>query len=304
MSQINQVGFIGLGTMGKPMALNLLKAGCQVYGNDLFPEKAQDFVEAGGIMMAGAAEVVQKATVIFTSVPSAVNLHEILFGENGCVEGLKERKIFADLSTISPSEARMFYQKLAKKGHKFLDTPVSGGQKGAIAGTLAIMVGGDEDAFETIKPLLDIIGSEPSYMGKAGTGQATKMANQLMLGINTAGVAEALMLGTREGVDLEKLLNVMKNGSGTSRQLMSQGENMAKDQFPGKFPIKLIQKDFRLASQTMIEDNISLPLSSMVLQLYNAAAAVQPMAGHEGIIIALEQLNGYQVGQFGEKENS
>lgn len=298
MRDITKVGSIGLGTMGKPMAMNLLKAGRKVYGNDLFPEKAQDFVEAGGVLMDTAADVVREAAVIFTSVPSAANLQDILFGENGCVEGLTEQKIFADLNTISPAEARSFYQKLAEKGHRFLDTPVSGGQKGAIAGTLAIMVGGDEDAFETIKPLLDIIGSEPTYMGKAGTGQATKMANQLMLGINTAGVAEALMLGTREGVDLEKLLDVVKNGSGTSRQLISQGENMSKDHFPDKFPIKLIQKDFRLANQTMIEDNISLPLSSMVLQLYNAAASVQPMAGHEGIIIALEQLNGYHVGHY------
>lgn len=293
------VGFIGLGTMGKPMALNLLKSGNTVYGYDLFPEKAQDFAAAGGQLLNSSAQAAQKSQVIFTSVPSYANLQEVMFGEGGCAVALESRKIFVDLSTISPAEARQMHEKLSGLGHQFLDAPVSGGQKGAAAGTLTIMVGGEEAAFEAARPLLEALSSRLTYMGASGSGQATKLANNLMLAINTVGVAEALMLGTREGVDLEKLLDAVMVGSGRSAQLESHGANMARNSFPGKFPIRLMQKDLRLVNQTMIEDNISLPMSSTVLQLYNAAAAQQPGAGHEGVILALEALNGYQAGNYG-----
>jgi len=292
------IGFIGLGTMGKPMALNLLKKGYQVNGYDLFPEKARDFSQAGGTLLNSAVEVARNSHFIFTSVPSFVNLQEIMFGKNGCIKDLIKGRIFVDLSTIAPAEARQMSEQLAKAGHSFLDAPVSGGQKGAAEGTLTIMVGGDEAAFASARPLLEAISSRLTYMGTSGTGQATKLANNLMLAINTAGVAEALMLGSREGVDLNKLLEAVMIGSGRSAQLESHGKNMSMDMFPGKFPVKLMQKDLRLVSQTMIDDNLSLPLSATVLQLYNAAAAAQPGAGHEGVIISLEQLNGYQVGKY------
>lgn len=292
---IKNVGFIGLGAMGKPMALNLLKAGFHVNGYDLFPEKAQEIVEAGGTLMGSPKEVTEASQVVMTMINDRPNLENVFLGENGCMEGLHEGVIFMDSSTIAPNDIRYFSKLLEEKGHALLDTPVSGGVKGATEGTLTIMAGGDERAFEAAKSVLEAMGTTITYMGKSGAGQATKLCNQIMLGINTLGVSEMLMLAAKEGLDLEKVLTAVKVGSGESRMLKNWSSNMSKDIFEGKFPVKLIQKDFRLVNQTLIEDNLSLPGAALVLQLYNSVADSDPMIGHEGLLVALEKLNGFKV---------
>lgn len=292
------IGFIGLGTMGKPMAVNLIKAGFNVHGYDLFPEKAQDFVAAGGKMLASPKEVATACQVVVTMINDLPNLEDVFFGKEGCAHGLHNDLIFIDTSTIAPNDIRKIHAKLLEKGCELLDAPVSGGSIGATDGTLTIMVGGDEETFVTCRPVLEAMGSRVTYMGASGAGQATKLCSQIMLGINTLGVSEALMLASREGIDLDRMIEALVVGAGESRMLRNHGRNMSRHSFPGKFPIKLIQKDFKLVNQTLIEDNLSLPGASLVLQLYNSVAASEPIVGHEGLLIALEKLNGFEVGQY------
>jgi len=298
MENVTKVGFIGLGTMGKPMVLNLLKAGFAVNGYDLFPEKVAEVTDAGGTLLNSPAEVAKNSQVVLTMVNDCPNLEQILFGKNGCHTSLHDDLIFIDSSTIAPNDIRRIYGRLSKLGHEFIDAPVSGGAKGAIEGTLTIMAGGSEKAFQRVLPILEAMGSRVTYMGLPGSGQVTKLCNQIMLGINTLGVSEALMLASREGLDLDKLLEALVVGAGTSRMLVNYGAKMSNNDFSGKFPIRLIQKDFRLVNQTLVEDSLSLPGTALVLQLYNSVAASDPMIGHEGLLVALEKLNGFEVGKF------
>ena len=300
LQKLMDIGFVGLGTMGKPMALNLIKTGFHVNGYDLFPEKASEFIDAGGKMLSSPREVAEKSQVVITMINDLPNLEIVLYGENGCVHGLHDDLVFIDTSTIAPNDIRRIHAMLLEKGHELLDAPVSGGAKGATDGTLTIMVGGNEATYEVCLPVLEAMGSRVTYMGASGTGQATKLCNQIMLGFNTLGVSEALMLASREGIDLDRMLEALVVGAGESRMLKNHGANMSKHAFPGKFPIKLIQKDYKLINQTLIEDNLSLPGASLVLQLYNSVAASEPMVGHEGLLIALEKLNGFEVGRYGE----
>ena len=296
--KLMDIGFVGLGTMGQPMAVNLIKAGFNVHGYDLFPEKAQDFVQTGGKMLASPKDVAAASQVVVTMINDLPNLEDVLFGAAGCVRGLRDDLIFIDASTIAPNDIRKIHARLLEKGCELLDAPVSGGSKGATDGTLTIMVGGDAATFETCRPVLEAMSARLTYMGPSGAGQATKLCSQIMLGINTLGVSEALMLASREGIDLDRMIEALVVGAGESRMLRNHAGNMARNSFPGKFPIKLIQKDFKLVNQTLIEDNLSLPGASLVLQLYNSVAASEPTAGHEGLLIALEKLNGFEVGHY------
>ncbi len=289
------IGFIGLGVMGKPMAKNLIKAGYQLKLYDLFPAKASELVTEGAELMSSPAEVAKASGAIITMVNDAPNLREVLFGETGCIRGLKEGQVYIDASTISPTEVRRCSAKIAEYGAYMLDAPVSGGEQGAIDGTLTIMIGGDEAVFEACQPVLSALGTTITYMGASGSGQVTKLGNQIMFGLNTLGVCEGLMLATREGVNLEKYLKAVMPGSGSSAILQSLGPYLAKRVFPGSFPVRLMRKDFRLIGETMAEENISLPGAALLLQLYNVVAAVDQNKSFESLIVALEKLNGFEV---------
>lgn len=292
------IGFIGLGVMGKPMAKNVMKAGYQLKIYDLFPEKAADMVEAGAELLSSATEIAEACDVIFTMVNDVPNLKSIYFGENGCSKAMRAGKIFVDTSTISPGEIRKINAQVAETGAAMLDAPVSGGEQGAVNGTLTVMVGGDEEVFNACEPILNAIGKTITYMGGPGCGQATKLGNQIMLGMNTLGVCEGLMLATREGVDLEKYLHAVTPGSGASTILSGFGPYLAKHIFPGSFAVRAIRKDFRLIGETMAADNISLPGAALLLQLYNTVAAVDETKSFESILVALEKLNGFEVNNY------
>lgn len=296
------VGFIGVGTMGKPMVKNLIKAGYQLKLYDLFPTKALEVVADGGAELMDSPKVVAEVSdVVITMVNDAPNLREVLFGDSGATKAAHAGQVFIDSSTISPTEVRRCSKAIAENGGYMLDAPVSGGEKGATEGTLTIMVGGEESVFNACQPIFNALGNTLTYMGKSGSGQVTKLGNQIMFGLNTLGVCEGLMLATREGVDLEKYLKAVTTGSGGSVILSGFGPYLAKRIFPGSFPVRLMRKDFRLITETMAEENISLPGSALLLQLYNSAAAVNDMASFESLIVALEKLNGFQVNDYQEK---
>ncbi len=295
------IGFIGVGVMGKPMVKNLIKAGYQLKLYDLFPAKALEVVAEGGAeLLASPKAVAEVSDVVITMVNDAPNLREVLFGDDGAVKGMRAGQVFIDSSTISPTEVRRCSKAIAEKGGYLLDAPVSGGEKGATDGTLTIMAGGDEDVFNACQPVFDALGKTVTYMGKSGSGQVTKLGNQIMFGLNTLGVCEGLMLATREGVDLEKYLKAVTPGSGGSTILTGFGPYLAKRVFPGSFPVRLMRKDFRLITETMAEENISLPGSALLLQLYNSVASVDDKASFESLIVALEKLNGFQVNGYRE----
>lgn len=292
------VGFIGLGVMGKPMAKNLMKAGYQLKAYDLFPEKAADLVEAGAQLLDSPLEIARECDVVFTMVNDAPNLRSIYFGENGCKAAMHPGQVFIDTSTIAPAEIRRISAEIAETGAVMLDAPVSGGQPGAAKATLTIMVGGEEAAFKACETILNTIGSTITYMGKSGSGQVTKLGNQIMLGMNTLGICEGLMLATREGVDLEKYLKAVTPGTGASKILSAFGPHLAKHVFPGTFAAKTIRKDFRLLSETMVEENLVLPGAALLLQLYNMVVADDPNKSFESLLVALEKMNGFQVNHY------
>lgn len=292
------VGFVGVGVMGKPMAKNVMKAGYQLKIYDLFPEKAAELIEGGAELMRSPAELTEACDVIFTMVNDVPNLRAIYFGENGCRRAMTAGKVFVDTSTIAPGEIRKIHAEVESTGAVMLDAPVSGGESGAVNGTLTIMVGGDEEVFKACEPVLMSIGKTLTYMGGPGCGQATKLGNQIMLGMNTLGVCEGLMLATREGVDLEKYLHAVTPGSGASTILSGFGPYLAKHIFPGSFAVRAIRKDFRLIGETMVADNISLPGAALLLQLYNTVAAIDETKSFESILVALEKLNGFEVNNY------
>jgi len=299
--ELKNIGFIGVGTMGKPMAENMIKAGFQLFLYDMYPEKAKELVPLGAKLMNSPAESASEADVVITMVNDAPNLEEVYFGEKGCAETAKKGCIFVDMSTIAPNSIRGFHKRLTGMGYDMLDAPVSGGKSGAEAATLTIMVGGSAAAFETCKSVFEAMGKTITHLGGPGAGQITKMGNQIMLGLNTLGVCEGLMLAFREGLDLEKYLQAVGVGAGQSAMLSIFGKPLSQRIFPGNFPIKLIQKDFRLIVQTLAEEDLALPGAALMQLLYNSVANTDPTIGHEGVLVALEKMNSFQIGKYEKK---
>ena len=292
---MSKLGFIGLGIMGTPMALRLKAA-----GHDLFihtrSEPKPEVLAAGAVRCASAKEVAERADVIFTMVPDTPDVAKVLFGEGGVAAGLAKGKTVVDMSSISPIETKEFAQKINALGCDYLDAPVSGGEVGAKAGTLTIMVGGPEAAFERVKPLFELMGKNITLVGGNGDGQTTKVANQIIVALNIAAVGEALVFASKAGADPAKVRQALMGGFASSRILEVHGERMVKRTFNPGFRIGLHQKDLSLALAGARALGVALPQTAGAAQLMQACAAngMQDL-DHSALVRALELMANHPV---------
>jgi len=291
------IGFIGLGIMGAPMAGHLRAA-----GHDLFittrSKLPQALLDAGAAACADAASVAQQAEVIFTMVPDTPDVEKVLFGAQGVASGLSAGKTVVDMSSISPMATKDFAARINALGCDYLDAPVSGGEVGAKAASLTIMVGGSEAAFARVLPLLQLMGKNITHVGGNGDGQTTKVANQIIVALNIAAVGEALLFASKAGADPAKVRQALMGGFAASRILEVHGERMIKRTFAPGFRIKLHQKDLNLALQGARDLGVSLPQTANAAQMMQACAA-NGMAelDHSALVQALELMAQHQIAQ-------
>lgn len=265
-----RVGFIGLGIMGRPMALNLCRAGHElaVYGRR--PESMEPLVAAGAQPCGGPAELAARSNLIFTMVSDTPDVEELLFGTGGVIEGVQQGAVVVDMSTISPAATRDMARRLAALGVAMLDAPVSGGEQGAIAGTLSIMVGGEAAAFERVLPLFQVLGKGIVHVGDQGAGQVCKACNQVVVGATIVGVAEAILLARASGVDPARVREALLGGFAGSRILEVHGQRMIDGDFTPGFKSRLHQKDMGIVLESAQDLGLGLPGAAQVAQYLNA----------------------------------
>ena len=303
-----RLGFIGLGIMGLPMAGHLRAAGHTLFANTRSGVPAA-LTDAGAVACATAAEVARQADIIFTMVPDTPDVEKVLFGAGGVAEGLQTapaasgggRKVVVDMSSISPIETKAFAARLAESGAAelgadYLDAPVSGGEVGAKAASLTIMVGGDDAVFARVLPLFQLMGKNITHVGPVGAGQTTKVANQIIVALNIAAVGEALVFASKAGADPAKVRQALMGGFAASRILEVHGERMIKRTFNPGFRIKLHQKDLNLALQGARAMGVALPQTAGAAQLMQACAAhgLDDM-DHSALVRALELMADHDV---------
>ncbi len=265
-----KVGYIGLGIMGRPMALNLLKAGHPVWVYARRTKSLLPLTEAGATACRSPAEVARHADIVFTNVSDTPDVEELVLGENGVIGGARQGAVLVDNSTISPSATRAMAEALRDKGVEMLDAPVSGGEKGAIEGTLSIMVGGKAEVYTRVRPLFEVLGKNVVHVGDNGAGQVTKACNQVVIAQTIAAVGEGLMLATASGVDPAKVREALLGGFAGSRVLEVHGQRMLQRDFKPGFMARLHQKDMRIVLETARELGIALPGAAQVTQYLNA----------------------------------
>jgi len=295
-----KVGFIGLGIMGAPMALNLQNGGHTLYVNTR-GAVAQELLDGGATNCDNAAEVVKNADIIITMVPDTPQVEEVLFGENGVAQGLADNaagKIVVDMSSISPIATKEFAEKIKALGADYLDAPVSGGEVGAKAASLTIMVGGSEEAFNTVKPLFELMGKNITLVGGNGDGQTTKVANQIIVALNLQAVSEALLFASKAGADPEKVRAALMGGFANSKILEVHAERMLKRTFNPGFRIELHQKDLNLALQGAKAMGVALPNTATTQELMNTCAA-NGLSGadHSALCRAIEIMSNHQIAE-------
>jgi 3-hydroxyisobutyrate dehydrogenase len=275
-----KVGFIGLGIMGQPMARNLLKAGFSLTVYNRTTAKAQALLADGAQLGVSPAAVAAACEVIITMLPDTPDVEVALFGKNGVYEGLNAGKIVVDMSTISPEATARFAGRLREKKCEMLDAPVSGGESGAIAGTLAIMAGGDEAAYRKCLPLFQAMGRNVSHLGANGNGQRTKLVNQIICALNILAMCEGLHLAEKLELDSEKVLQVVSGGAAGSWMLNNLAPRILKNDFQPGFMIKLQQKDLRLAMEAIRTLGEDFPGTALTYELFTQA--VEEGLGEQG----------------------
>lgn len=289
------IGVIGLGIMGKPMSLNLLKAGYKVMVNDLNTESVDALVEAGAT--AGTPqEMGSVCEVIITMLPASQHVKQVVTGENGILKTAKEGLVIIDMSSISPVASVEISNEAAKRGVEMLDAPVSGGEPKAIEGTLSIMVGGKETVFESVKPVLQAVGSDITLVGKNGSGVTAKLANQIIVNLNIAAMSEALILAAKAGIDIEKMYQAIRGGLAGSAVLDAKVPLILDRNFVAGGRIDINLKDITNVMETAHDIGVPLPLSSQLLEIFHALK-VDGKAGddHGGIIQYYEKLANVEV---------
>jgi 2-hydroxy-3-oxopropionate reductase len=291
------VGFIGLGTMGRPMAGHLLAAGHRLFLHDVGPV-ALELVAGGGVICKSGKEVAEQSDAIIIMVPDTPHVEAVLFGAGGVAEGISKGKIVVDMSSISPLATKQFAKKLNALGADYLDAPVSGGEVGAMAATLTIMVGGPARAFNTIKPLFEKMGKNVTLVGENGDGQTTKVANQIIVALTIEAVGEALLFASKAGADPALVRQALMGGFASSRILEVHGERMVKRNFDPGFRIELHQKDLNLALESARALGLSLPNTAVAQQLFNSCAAHGGKAwDHSAMVRALELMASHEIGK-------
>ena len=289
------VGFIGLGIMGKPMVANLIKGSHTLFLTSRSGVPAE-LTAAGGKACASAKEVAQKTDIVITMVPDTPDVERVLFGKDGVAEGLSAGKIVVDMSSISPIDTKLFAERIRKTGADYVDAPVSGGEVGARNAALTIMVGASEATFSKVKPLFELLGKNITLVGEVGAGQICKVCNQIIVALNIEAVAEALLLASKAGVDPGKVRQALMGGFAASRVLEVHGERMVKRTFDPGFRIELHQKDLNLALSAARALKMSLPNTATAQELFSAC---QAQGGgkwdHSAMVKALEALANHQV---------
>lgn len=285
-----RVGFIGLGIMGKPMALNILKAGYDVTVNDLNTESVETLVQAGAVF-GTPADMGATCDVIITMLPASHHVEQVVLGENGLLQTATAGTILIDMSSISPVASVEIAQQAALHGVEMLDAPVSGGEPKAIDGTLSIMVGGKDDVFETVRPLLEVIGASVTLVGKNGSGVTAKLANQIIVNLNIAAMSEALTLAAKAGIDVEKMYQAIRGGLAGSAVLDAKVPLILERNFVAGGRIDINLKDMTNVMETAHEIGVPLPLSSQLVEIFHALKIDGKAADdHGGIIQYYEKL--------------
>jgi 2-hydroxy-3-oxopropionate reductase len=287
------IGFIGLGIMGKPMARNLAKAGYHLVLHNRSREAVDELLaEIPGSRAAETpAAVASLADIVIMMVPDSPDVREVVFGLGGLIETVTSKSLVIDMSTIATSTALDVHDAVTAKGGAFLDAPVSGGDKGAIAGTLSIMVGGSEKAFKRALPVFEAMGKTIVHVGGPGSGQTVKSCNQIAVAVNIAGLSEALVFGAKAGVDPAKVLEVLGGGLANSRVLETRGPGMIKDEFVPGFRVDLHRKDLNIILGTARDQGSPLPVTALVSQLMDSvSAAGNGDLDHSALMTAIESL--------------
>ena len=292
---MSQLGFIGLGIMGTPMAAHLIKAGHKLFVHTRSKVPA-DLLSAGATSCASATEVAQHADIIFMMLPDTPDVEKVLFGDKGVCAGLSKGKTVVDMSSISPMDTKVFAQKINALSADYLDAPVSGGEVGAKAASLTIMVGGPEAVFERVKPLFELMGKNITLVGGNGDGQTCKVANQIIVALNIAAVGEALLFASKAGADPAKVRQALMGGFASSRILEVHGERMIKRTFNPGFRIGLHQKDLSLALSGARALGVALPQTAGAAQLMQVCSAngMQDL-DHSALVRALELMAAHEV---------
>lgn len=294
---MSKIGFIGLGIMGRPMAGHLLAGGHTLYA--YAPHGVPtELTQQGAIAAANGAEVARHADIIITMVPDTPDVESVLFAPGGIAEGLTPGKIVVDMSSISPIATKEFAKRINALGCDYLDAPVSGGDVGAKAASLTIMVGGPEEGFNRVLPIFQLMGKNITLVGGNGDGQTTKVANQIIVALTIEAVGEALLFASKAGADPARVRQALMGGFANSRILEVHGERMVKRNFEPGFRIALHQKDLNLALQGARNLGISLPNTATCQELFNAANAAGGAAwDHSGMVRVLEKLANHEIGQ-------
>ena len=296
-----KVGFIGLGIMGVPMVRNLMKAGFDVTVYNRTAFKADKMVAEGAKKVDSPATVASENAVIITMVSDTPDVEQVILGENGVIEGVKPDAVVIDMSTISPEATRKLAARLEAKKAYMLDAPVSGGEGGAIAGTLSIMVGGDAAILERCRPILEAMGKSITYIGGHGMGQTTKLMNQILVTGNLNAVCEALVFAQKQGVDLQKAIEAVKGGAAGSWQLSNLGPKIIKRDFAPGFMVELLQKDLRLVNEAAESTKTPLLATTLIHQLFGSLEAVgDGKLGTQALAKVIERLANTEVKQKSE----
>jgi 2-hydroxy-3-oxopropionate reductase len=294
---MSNIGFIGLGIMGAPMAGHLLAGGHTLFAHTRSKIPAS-LIEKGAHPCATPAEVARQADIIFTMLPDTPDVKTVLFGEHGVADGLTPGKLVIDMSSIDPLATKTFAALINELGCDYLDAPVSGGDVGAKAATLTIMVGGPASAFARAKPLFELMGKNITLVGGNGDGQTTKVANQIIVALTIEAVGEALLFASKAGADPARVRQALMGGFASSRILEVHGERMIKRNFTPGFRIELHQKDLNLALNGARALGVSLPNTATCQELFNAAKAQGGAAwDHSAMVRVLELLAHHEIAQ-------
>jgi 2-hydroxy-3-oxopropionate reductase len=290
------LGFIGLGIMGKPMVRNLLANGYRIHVYNIVAKDMLEVEKDGAIPETSSAAVAQKADITIIMVPDTPHVKEVILGETGIINSLTSGKVVVDMSTISALATKELADEIKKTGARMLDAPVSGGDKGAIGGTLSIMVGGEKEVFERCLPIFQVLGKRVTHVGDNSTGQVVKSCNQILAASTVVALGEALVLGTKAGVDPEKIVEVLSAGYARCGALEIRGSHILKRDFEPGFQSKLQYKDLGLAMELSRGIDVPLPIASIVHEFYkNCMAMGLGEEDHTNVIRVIEQLAGVKV---------
>ena len=295
-----QIGFVGLGIMGRPMVRNLMKAGYSVTVYDIVSDAVEELASEGATPATSSDEVASKTDTIITMLPDSADSERAILGEGGVLAGAKKGSIIIDMSSIAPSMSQKIFQECSKEGVEMMDAPVSGGEPGAINATLAIMVGGKQEIFDQCYDLLSVMGSNVVLTGDIGAGNITKLANQIIVAANIEALSEAMVLAEKAGVDPERVFNAIRGGLAGSTVMEAKAPMMLDRNFRAGFRIRLHQKDLRNVLQTAQELNVPLPVTALLQQMLGSLVNDgEQDLDHSAILHFLEKLSHVEVKKGG-----